>query len=180
MCYYYETNYLSHHGIKGQHWGIRRYQNKDGSLTAKGVARNASRSAQMYYKEKSLQRTQKNTHDFKTYRDSMAKEKKTRSKREKIEATISKNDINRGRMRYASMKNIQSASLSGLSAVATVGAAALAGANAIWTIPMGAVTLGGAAAVGALTRHGTRGGFYRKEKNAYAKALKNRGASTKR
>ena len=31
--------YLSHHGIKGQKWGIRRYQNADGSLTAEGIAR---------------------------------------------------------------------------------------------------------------------------------------------
>ena len=28
----YETNYLSHHGIKGQKWGVRRFQNYDGSL----------------------------------------------------------------------------------------------------------------------------------------------------
>ena len=27
---------LYHHGVKGQHWGVRRYQNKDGSLTAEG------------------------------------------------------------------------------------------------------------------------------------------------
>lgn len=27
----YES-YLAHHGIKGMHWGIRRYQNPDGSL----------------------------------------------------------------------------------------------------------------------------------------------------
>ena len=31
--------YLSHHGIKGQRWGIRRFQNEDGSLTAEGKAR---------------------------------------------------------------------------------------------------------------------------------------------
>lgn len=29
-------DYLAHHGIKGQRWGIRRYQNADGSLTAEG------------------------------------------------------------------------------------------------------------------------------------------------
>lgn len=30
------TNYLAHHGVKGQRWGIRRYQNPDGSLTSAG------------------------------------------------------------------------------------------------------------------------------------------------
>lgn len=35
----YETNYLSHHGIKGQKWGVRRFQNSDGTLTAKGKKR---------------------------------------------------------------------------------------------------------------------------------------------
>lgn len=32
-------NELYHHGIKGMHWGIRRYQNPDGTLTAKGKQR---------------------------------------------------------------------------------------------------------------------------------------------
>lgn len=32
-------NYLAHHGIKGQKWGIRRYQNEDGTLTSAGKAR---------------------------------------------------------------------------------------------------------------------------------------------
>lgn len=30
---------LYHHGIKGMKWGVRRYQNKDGSLTAAGKKR---------------------------------------------------------------------------------------------------------------------------------------------
>lgn len=32
-------NELYHHGIKGQKWGIRRYQNEDGSYTAAGKKR---------------------------------------------------------------------------------------------------------------------------------------------
>ena len=37
--YFDEGTYLAHHGIKGQKWGIRRYQNPDGSLTEEGKAR---------------------------------------------------------------------------------------------------------------------------------------------
>ena len=33
------TDELQHHGIKGQRWGIRRFQNKDGSLTPAGRRR---------------------------------------------------------------------------------------------------------------------------------------------
>jgi hypothetical protein len=32
-------NYLIHHGIKGQRWGVRRFQNEDGTYTAAGKKR---------------------------------------------------------------------------------------------------------------------------------------------
>lgn len=34
-----DGSYISHHGILGQKWGIRRYQNEDGTLTPEGRRR---------------------------------------------------------------------------------------------------------------------------------------------
>ena len=39
MSFYVTTindNYLAHHGVKGMKWGVRRYQNFNGSYTQAG------------------------------------------------------------------------------------------------------------------------------------------------
>lgn len=35
----YQCNYLAHYGAKGMRWGVRKYQNPDGSLTPEGKER---------------------------------------------------------------------------------------------------------------------------------------------
>lgn len=57
---YSTVSYLAHHGVEGQKWGVRRWQNKDGSLTPEGRVHygigdadiaNAKRSISSNYKK---------------------------------------------------------------------------------------------------------------------------------
>lgn len=47
MDSFLEHDYLCHYGIKGMKWGVRRYQNPDGSLTAEGIQRYGSKQGLM-------------------------------------------------------------------------------------------------------------------------------------
>lgn len=42
-----DSDYISHHGILGMKWGVRRYQNADGTLTPAGKKRVARSSKQV-------------------------------------------------------------------------------------------------------------------------------------
>lgn len=64
-----ENNKLYHHGVMGMKWGIRRYQNKDGTLTAAGKKR--------YDAEMTRLKTEKKVLDNKA---------KTKAKIDKLEA----------------------------------------------------------------------------------------------
>ena len=57
-------NELYHHGIKGMKWGVRRYQNPDGSLTNAGKRQ---RSKAIRITEKELARSNKLQEKYKSY-----------------------------------------------------------------------------------------------------------------
>lgn len=53
--------YLAHHGIKGQKWGVRRYQNYDGSLTTSGKLRYYDKNTKVnLYNHDTYTRSKKN------------------------------------------------------------------------------------------------------------------------
>lgn len=51
-------DYIYHHGIKGQKWGVRRFQNADGTLTDIGKKRKANvEVSKQQFKQQVIQRT---------------------------------------------------------------------------------------------------------------------------
>lgn len=86
----YNTDELQHHGVPGMKWGVRRYQNKDGSLTPAGRRREAkldrqmAKQAQKYNKLKSKKLS--DTHN-KSYRKKVKamSDEELRSKANRLE-----------------------------------------------------------------------------------------------
>lgn len=84
------NTYIYHHGIKGQKWGIRRYQNSDGSLTPAGKKR--------YSEDDQVRESRKQ--DLKNVRTLSTSELESKIRRLKLEKefkNLTEEDISPGR-----------------------------------------------------------------------------------
>ena len=157
---------LYHHGIKGQKWGVRRYQNADGSLTDIGHTRYANKAAKDYYKIDRLKRKQEKAKSFKTHNRLGKKIRKLDTDRSRNEAKLSKEEINKARASIAVKRANMHANITGGSAGAAMGAAFIAAMNPE-LIPVMAVTatVGGVTAAKSLGKYR----YYTKEATARGK-----------
>lgn len=85
---------LMHFGVKGMKWGIRRYQNEDGSLTEKGRKR-AAKGVKKQEKIRSRQETIKEDTSYQKERVTSATKNRQSINAEKLTSTVEKNRIDR-------------------------------------------------------------------------------------
>lgn len=64
MWEYNNSNELIHHGVKGQRWGFRRFQNRDGTLTAAGKKRYNKEKEAAEKKAEQEEKARKQEHDY--------------------------------------------------------------------------------------------------------------------
>lgn len=90
-------NELTHWGTKGMRWGIRRYQNKDGTLTPAGRKRYAKEMEKLKAEEKILKNRQKTQSQF----------DKLEAKRKEIEALKSGKSISKSTSKELGKTNVK-------------------------------------------------------------------------
>ena len=81
---YLEIRELYHHGIKGQRWGIRRFQNEDGSLTAEGKQRYGVHEVTKYKNGIEIKSQQMTKEGKKLYKQDIKTDKYSNAEKQKL------------------------------------------------------------------------------------------------
>lgn len=120
------SNYLSHHGVKGQRWGVRRYQYEDGSLTTLGKKRNKAINTNLNNSKKIVDSSSNIAKDMKRMHESVGdmkanskttkdlskmsdQELQSRVKRMNLErqySDLTSNQVSRGRANVGSVLDV--------------------------------------------------------------------------
>ena len=97
---------LYHHGIKGQKWGIRRFQNKDGSLTPAGKKRYDEPNVGRKFVQKTSESVTIDGQTFKVYgRNNKQYADKVAKKAKNMGATVSRESKTKEAKKYKIPKN---------------------------------------------------------------------------
>lgn len=178
----YVDDSLEHSGILGMKWGIRRYQNEDGSLTEAGKLRYGKKAASEYYKQHKLSNKRNKTDSYRKVMDYQRKIDKHKIKEDRLESVIDKAAVNNGRRIIAGRKFAEAMAGTTLSSIAGAGLT-IAGASMISALTGGAAIpafYGAGALAGAtIGAKATDLHYYRKERSTYNTAHKIDDAASK-
>lgn len=96
---------LEHHGIKGQRWGVRRFQNPDGTLTDRGRKRLEKKDAKWVDRnyDRIVSKTQRKvSRELNAYSKSLLKDPNARTSRGKLSSSA----INSYNRKMADLMNV--------------------------------------------------------------------------
>lgn len=106
----YDNNYLVHFGIKGMKWGVRRYQNKDGTLTKAGLKRYDKEMKKIKAEQKVVnnkKRTQAKLDKLEAARKKLEDDKESLKTNSKPQKESPKNDSDSYQTQNQQSQNIQ-------------------------------------------------------------------------